>query len=335
MLPTYLRRLLVTKNLRRFSQGPKAVQDNQQSFKAGNEKTENLHTQENSEEAMLEEDVTYQRNIYWLWTKRLMIFFVSYTAAMLLYCIIKFRSQERIQSSTLEVYPFYPIAKKIYDWSASAYSFIFSPPVVQLLPPKLPIKTEVHKKTLVLNFEGTLYAKDFKAQDGLIIHLRPGFHKFMQQVSNEYEVLLYSEEDTSFMGEVIQTIDPSGRIFPWFAGHEFMVWTTNGYRKDIKLVNRDPRKIVIVDMKKDIYANSPDNVLTLKKYDGQEEDSSLRDLSLFLHYLANPSIRDVRSEIKNYGGEEAVSNYAKKWQSRASGQESKKSWFRPPNKLIN
>ena len=71
------------------------------------------------------------------------------------------------------------------------------------MPDEPPIVNKLLRKTLVLNFEGTLYSKDFSAGEGVIIHLRPGFRKFLNDMSKKYDLVLYSNEDTAFMSEVV------------------------------------------------------------------------------------------------------------------------------------
>lgn len=57
------------------------------------------------------------------------------------------------------------------------------PPLKKFLPDPLPIDPKLMPKTLVLNFEGTMYSKDMKTGDGIVLHLRPGFRKFLKQMA--------------------------------------------------------------------------------------------------------------------------------------------------------
>lgn len=287
------------------------------------------------EEVYTEEEVHQPRNIYWVWTKRAIGVALGYTALTTLYTAVKRAYYPQLYWTIFEVDPFRRYAHKTCSAANDAYEFLFSPPLKALLPMKPPLRTETNKKTLVLNFEGVLYSKDFQARDGLVIHLRPGFYKFIQQVLPHYEVLLYSEEDTNFMSEVIQTIDPTMRYFPWFAGQEFMVRTPEGYRKDLKLVNRDLKKIIVVDFQPERYINTLDNVLAIGKYNGEEEDHALRDLGALLSHLASLPLKEARKEVQKYGGKEAVKNFAKGMQEKINEQNARKDRFKMKKTLFH
>lgn len=321
-------------SFRKYSQYAKESGATEQKDQTTTDKENKTQTNNNQDDFEYEEEPAPPKSIYWLWAKRTMFLCLGYLSLTTFYTIYRNNYNSEYSSYLLELEPFYSFGQKIYRGSSSAYFFLFNPPITKLLPPKIPLKPEVNKKTLVLNFEGTLYAKDFNMRNGTVIHLRPGFQKFLQNISNNYEILLYSEEDTSFMGEVISTIDPMNRHFPWYAGHEFMVWTPQGYRKDLKLVNRDIRKVVVVDLKRDVYADNFDNIVTLKKYNGEEEDESLKDLGIFLLHLSNSSVKDVRKEIQKYGGEDAVHNYSEKIKNIIHEQTNRRSFFSRPKKLI-
>jgi hypothetical protein len=53
----------------------------------------------------------------------------------------------------------------------------------KFLPDEPPFVKSMLKKTLVLNFEGTMYSKDHKAGEGLVVHLRPGFRKLLKELA--------------------------------------------------------------------------------------------------------------------------------------------------------
>ena len=62
-------------------------------------------------------------------------------------------------------------------------NFIRYPPVKKFLPDEPPFNKSLLRKTLVLNFEGTMYSKDIKFGEGLMVHLRPGFRKLIKELA--------------------------------------------------------------------------------------------------------------------------------------------------------
>ena len=102
---------------------------------------------------------------------------------------------------------------------------------------------------MVLNFEGTMYSKDMKNGEGLVIHLWPGFREFIKEMLWLYEIVIFSNEDMGFLSEVIRTIDPYNTYFPMFFGHEFMLTKVNGKYKDLKYINRNRKWLIVIDFK--------------------------------------------------------------------------------------
>ena len=225
---------------------------------------------------------------------------------------------------------FYDIPLFFKNTFVDSYNFLVKPPMPKMLPDNPPIRQV--NKTLVLNFEGTLYSKDFEAGKGVVLHLRPGFQRFMEEISKTWEVVIFSDEDSQFLTEATLTIDPLQKYFMWVFGREFMVFRKNGYYKDLSLLNRDPKKVVVVDVNPNIYANNPENLVVVKEYLGSEEDNTLRYLTLYLNYLAAPEIRDVRKEIKKYGGNDSLESFKKEVFERIEKIKKGRSFFGSDNR---
>lgn len=107
----------------------------------------------------------------------------------------------------------------------------------KFLPDQPPFHKSMIKKTLVLNFEGTMYSKDHKAGDGLVVHLRPGFRKLLKELAQKFEIVIFSKEDTNFLSDVIKTIDPYEMYFPFYFGNEFLLVKASGMYRDMQYLN--------------------------------------------------------------------------------------------------
>lgn len=80
----------------------------------------------------------------------------------------------------------------------------------------------------------------------------------------------------------LNSVDPKHRFISNVFGKESMVWRSGGYVKDLKYLNRDLRKIVVVDRNKENVKSQPENVILLSDYDGNNEDQELSKLLLLL-----------------------------------------------------
>lgn len=89
--------------------------------------------------------------------------------------------------------------------------------------------------------------------------------------------------------------------FPFFFGHEFLTVDKDGIRKkDLKRINRDPRKIVAIDHENSFLSTS--NAFKISEYHGSDNDKEIKYLTIFLNHLASNKVKDIRKEIKKYGG---------------------------------
>jgi hypothetical protein len=112
------------------------------------------------------------------------------------------------EKETFYISPIFRLARFTRQCFEDAYHYIRYPPLKKFLPDEAPFNKALLRKTLVLNFEGTMYSKDHKAGDGLVVHLRPGFRKLLKELGQKYEIVIFSKEDTNFLSDVIKTIDP-------------------------------------------------------------------------------------------------------------------------------
>lgn len=101
--------------------------------------------------------------------------------------------------------------------------------------------------------------------------------------------------------EVAQKLDPAGVFISGFFGRESMVYEGGRYIKDLKYLNRDLNKIIVIDHKPERLKHHTDNGIFLSEFDGDSSDQELLKLIPFLNHLSRPEIKDVRREISYYG----------------------------------
>ena len=76
------------------------------------------------------------------------------------------------------------------------------------------------------------------------------------------------------------------------------------FLKDLKYLNRDPKKIIVIDWDEKAYQLQPRNALhRLKKFKGEDEDTDLVYLASFLKFIATSGVDDVREVLDYYNGE--------------------------------
>lgn len=111
---------------------------------------------------------------------------------------------------------------------------------------------QIQPKTLILNLSGTLLSTEYVFGQGLILHKRPGLQHFLKTMSQLYEVVIFSDDDSMLLQTLIPSLDPRRQIFINYFGHECMVFSRGHYIKDLKYLNRDLKKVVVIDKSKNV-----------------------------------------------------------------------------------
>lgn len=122
------------------------------------------------------------------------------------------------------------------------------PPVKKLLPDV--IHPLMHPKTLVLNVSGTLLETDYVFGKGLVVKKRPGLQAMLNKLKNNYEIILFSDDDSMMLETLIPSLDPRQQIIRMYFGQECMVFSGRRYIKDLKYLNRDLKNVIVVDVSK-------------------------------------------------------------------------------------
>jgi import inner membrane translocase subunit TIM50 len=156
-------------------------------------------------------------------------------------------------------------------------------------------------KTLVLNLSGTLVHTEFVFGKGAELVRRPYLGKFLEQMAQQYEVVIFTDDDMMFTLNISAKLDPENSIFSGKFCREAMVMTRKGYVKDLSYLNRDLAKVVVIDKSLDMLPQHGDNAILLPEYRGEAGDTQLSELVPLLKYLANPKVKDVREELRRFG----------------------------------
>ena len=72
-----------------------------------------------------------------------------------------------------------------------------SPYYSKLLPDQIIFPNQPSMKTLVLNLENTMITYDYKLGVGLDVKARPYLNKFLEELSQYYEIVVFSNQNDS------------------------------------------------------------------------------------------------------------------------------------------
>jgi import inner membrane translocase subunit TIM50 len=168
------------------------------------------------------------------------------------------------------------------------------------VPPGVPVPP-----LLVLDLEKTAIGSEYDARYGWRHVKRPGLDNFIQQLSSYYEIVIFSENDLGAQQDLLMAIDKENRCFK--LGSNAAELRNNVYLKRLDYMNRDIRKIVLIDDSSAASSLFPRNTLLVKPYEDirDKTDRELDDLIPLLQALVHEQVDDFRDVFDSLGTHEA------------------------------
>jgi mitochondrial import inner membrane translocase subunit TIM50 len=264
---------------------------------------ENKENQENQqEETTQEEQPEYKtsRRIRFAIGKIIKYMFIL-GGILTFYNAHLYRKKDKPEEHTGFVKPLNKLVKKIHYFWFLTYGSLTLPYYEKILPDALELQGQPPKKTLVVNLNKTLINYEYKFGSGFEILKRPGLLKFLQEMGQNYELVIFGTEDSNFVEEVCGKLDQFDMNIKYKLGKEAVRLVNGHYVKDLEFLNRDLRNVVCIDYNPDNVAFNPHNVVVIPEFNGDGKDRELLQSIVFLKELAKPEVRDVRKELEKYG----------------------------------
>lgn len=177
-----------------------------------------------------------------------------------------------------------------------------------LLPPMLPLiyrpNGGKNDYILVLDLDKTLVYTEFKVSRGHRTLKRPGVDFFLDWAGKNFaEVVLFSDSERMDSEHLVTKLDKN---FP--NGHfVHLLWrgdmrTIDGELvKDLSRMNRDLSRVIVIDDNAAAVAAHPENLLQVKAFEGESDDTVLVDLIPLLNAMISTN-GDVRKLLPNWAG---------------------------------
>lgn len=187
---------------------------------------------------------------------------------------------------------------------------------IKIKPDVRSVRPKHLKKTLVLDLDETLVScspkRDYACRDqkkvqisidgGLTLDifckLRPHVRRFIAELSKHYEIFVFTASEKSYANPIINLIDPGRKIITEAFFRENCVQFKGGLCvKDLSLLNRDLKDIILVDDSIISFSYQLENGIPILPFTGTDEyeDRQLLDLKDYLIKLVD--VADVRNTI--------------------------------------
>lgn len=112
---------------------------------------------------------------------------------------------------------------------------------------------------------------------------RPGLSVFLSQMGQNYEVVLFSDQERNMVEEVAMALDPNMQTFHGILGRECTIVRNGKYIKDFSYLGRPIREVIYIDFTKETAPFHEDNVIVLPEFEGDVNDRALYEIIPFLN----------------------------------------------------
>lgn len=129
----------------------------------------------------------------------------------------------------------------------------------------------------------------------LKIIIRPFAIEMLNQLSNYYEIIVFTAANKQYGDAVMDVLDPEGRLFDYRLYRNNCIKNTNYFIKDLRILNRDIESLIIVDDVLVSFSSQLGNGVFITPFFGSGTDNELGALWVFLRQIA--SANDVRVPI--------------------------------------
>ena len=135
---------------------------------------------------------------------------------------------------------------------------------------------------------------------------RPGAEEFIRKVSEYYEVVIYTASMSRYANPLLDKLDPKHYV-PHRLFREHCIFVGTAFVKDLSLLGRDLKDVIIVDNSPGSYAFQPFNAIPISTWINDKSDKELFELIPVLEMLV--TVPDVRMYLKKIVRNDQI-NYA-------------------------
>lgn len=131
----------------------------------------------------------------------------------------------------------------------------------------------------------------------VFVLIRPGVQFFLQKLASIYEIVLYTASMSIYANPLVDTLDQDSLI-PMRLYREHCFSFQGSYIKDLSLLARDMKDVIIVDNSPNAYFFHNENAVPILSWYDDPDDRCLFEMIPLLEALSQ--VPDVRSVIPKF-----------------------------------
>ncbi len=171
----------------------------------------------------------------------------------------------------------------------------------KLLPDPLPEPYHQPKYTVFVELTGLLVHSTWSHKHGWRFQKRPGVDMFLAQIGYpNFELVIYTVENGVTFYPIVDGLDPDQRHIIYRLFRDATRYIDGNHVKDLKAVNRDLSKVILIDWNENSVMLNRENSLLLEKWNGDNADRQLIGLAQLLNAIRTSDVDDVRDVLQYY-----------------------------------
>lgn len=228
-------------------------------------------------------------------------FFIGASLIMILGCGVYILMADNYYKQNEDEKEAFPI--RMYKRGRLAIKEFFEsmrgPSYEKLLPDPLPHPYMQPPYTLIIEMTDLLVHPEWTYSTGWRFKKRPNVDHFLEQVSQNYEIVVFSASSGFNVYPILDNLDKNNLIMyrlvksatDYIDGHHV---------KNLDRINRDLSKVIVVDWNVDSVKLQRENALVIPRWVGEDNDQQLIQLAEFLNVVAASDVSDVREVLSYY-----------------------------------
>jgi Dullard-like phosphatase family protein len=113
-----------------------------------------------------------------------------------------------------------------------------------------------------------LYNNNYASNINPTLILRPGLFEFLNKMKPLYELVLFSFGTKDYVDYILSIIEKNGKIFEYVLYRQHATYEKGDYVKNLSLLGRDLKRIIIVDDIPHVFKLQKNNGLCIKAFYG-------------------------------------------------------------------
>ena len=170
-------------------------------------------------------------------------------------------------------------------------------------PPSVPyIKKKSKKKfSLILDLDETIIHSE-KFNNGYYFFVRPGAIEFLKEISNFYEIIVFTSSYKSYADYILNKLDTKRNIISYRLYKSHVIFEKGRSIKKLSMIGRDLKKVIFVDNLKINAKYNIKNLYLIPSWIGNMKDEEIYKLKKILIEIAKNEeySDDITKGLNNY-----------------------------------